>query len=204
MGKPSVGRCLWVLAILLLHGCAQKAIILDPGPVPFADSAESAQGAAAWSLWVGDARDARGAESSGQLLGTFYSRFGGEPQAAYLAVAPEQYVREQLSRFLLHRGLEASAPGKARAFLNLDLTEFSVTETPGTVWDEVAIRIAYTVWFKTADGTDLGHVKLVGGRDIQVPVNAAKETEKAVREALGETFPPLVRSDVFQRVLQGL
>ena len=58
MGNRTVGCCL-VVAALLLHGCAQKAIVLDPGPVPFADAADTGQGASAWSLWVEAARDAR-------------------------------------------------------------------------------------------------------------------------------------------------
>lgn len=184
-------------------GCASKAVILSPGPVPMRSDVPRAEGPAAWSLWIAESRDVRSQEQAGQRLGTLYTRFEKTPQSAFLERNPEEYLREQLSRYLLHRGLEASGPQTARVFLSLGVEEFRLVEKPGAMWDEVTVRIVYSVRFSEPSGRDLGHVRLEGQAEVKSPLDTVKQTEKAFRGALSDTFEALSRSDIFQRILSG-
>ncbi len=194
----------WVLAAAMLFACAPKAVVLSPGPVPMDPQVGRVEGPAAWSLWVRDARDARPAGQAGQKVGVLYTRFEKTPQDAFLDQTPAQYVRDQLRRYLLHRGLEASSQDKARIFLDLELKDFSLEEKPGAVWDEVTVRVAYTVIFYDVSGAELGRVRLEAQAQITSPANTKKQVEKAFREALADTFRALEGSDEFTRAIQRL
>ena len=186
---------------LLAGGCASKAVILAPGAVPMAEGTKQAGDAAAWSLWVSSARDAR--TEAGQRVGTLYTRFEKTPQPAYLEPAPAQYIQQQLSRYLLHRGLEASDAGRARYLLAIDVEEFKLQENPGSAWDELDVTVAYTVRVAHFDGREFGSVRLQGGSQRKSPMDTKRQAEEALREALSDTFDALTRSEVFQRMLQG-
>ncbi len=184
-------------------GCAPKAVILSPGAVPMRSDVPRTEGPAAWSLWISESGDARPEDKAGQRLGTLYSRFEKTPQSAFLNRNPEEYLREQLSRYLLHRGLESSGPQTARVHLSLSVEEFRLVEKPGAVWDEVTVRVVYSVHFADPSGRDLGHVRLEGQAEVKSPLDTVKQTEKAFRGALGDTFEALARSEIFQRILSG-
>ena len=190
------------LALLLSAGCASRAVILAPGPIPVAADEGRVEGPLAWSVAVKEVIDARPQETQGERVGTLYSRVQGDPQAAFLDPSPPVYVKEQLSRYLLHRGLEASTPETAKVYLAVDLSEFALVVNPGRVWDEVLVRIAYTVRFSDRSGKDLGHVRLNAGKQIDVSLGSENQAKKAFREALAETFRSLAESDVFLRVLR--
>jgi hypothetical protein len=190
------------LGILLFAGCASRTVILAPGPIPIAADEGRLEGPLAWSVAVKEVIDARPQETRGERVGTLYRGLQEKPQAAFLSPPPPVYVKEQLSRYLLHRGLEASAPEAAKIFLTVELTDFALVENPGRVWDQVLVRIAYTVRFSDRSGRDLGHVTLNAGKQIDVSLASETQAKKAFREALAETFRSLAESDVFLRVLR--
>ncbi|GAB6063472.1 hypothetical protein [Deferrisoma palaeochoriense] len=188
----------------LTVACAPKAVILNPGPVPMQAEPGWADTAAAWSLWVRSAKDARPPEKAGQRVGVLYTRFERNPQDAFLETNPAEYVAQQLSRYLLHRGLEASSQEKARLFVDVELQEFALEEVPGALWDEVGVRVAYTVAFVEPNGTVLGKVKVEAQNRIKVPGNTARRAEQAFREALLDTFRALDQSEEFRKVVERL
>lgn len=203
MDAKAVRSGLAVLLLLLATGCASKAVVLAPGPVAMPEGARQAD-AAAWSVWVSQARDVRpDAEMGRQQVGTLYTRFQKNPQVAYLEPAPAEYVRSELSRYLLHKGLEASGAQSARLLLSIELEECSVTENPGSVWDEVTVRVGYSVRLADAAGRELGRVRLKGEAQRKSPGETKRQAEAALRDALADTFQALARADVFQRAVQG-
>lgn len=191
------------LLLLVAGGCASKSLVLAPGPVSMPEGQQRAEGGQAWSLWVAEARDVRPPGAAGQKVGTLYTRFQKNPQVAYLEPTPAEYVREQLSRFLLHRGLEASSAQSARLLLTVDLEECSVMENPGSVWDEITVRLGYTVRMADSGGRELGRVRLKGEVERRSPGEAKRQIEAAFRDALGDTFQALARSDEFQKAVRG-
>lgn len=193
-------RTLTACLALAAAGCAAKAVILAPVPVPMPSAPDRTEGPLAWSLWVAEARDVRPPDQAGQKLGTLYTRFENTPQAAFLDRNPSVYVREQLSRFLLHRGLEASAAERARVLLAVDLEECSLVEVPGAVWDELTVRVGYTVRMNSPSGQELGRVKLGGETQVKSPLGTDKQAAKALADALADTFNAFTQSEAFQTV----
>ena len=194
--------CAWIA--LGVAGCAPKAIVLSPGPVAMDAVRGRVEGPAAWSLWIRESRDARPPERAGQKLGVMYTRFEKAPQDVFLDLQPAEYLRDQLRRYLLHRGLEASSADKARAFLELELEAFALQEAPGAVWDEVTVRVAYTVAMFGPGGDEVGKVRLEAQKQVKSPGNSARQAEKAFREVLLDTFQALERSREFQELLRSL
>lgn len=190
--------------LALAVGCASNAVILTPGAITMPDTGARAEGPASWSLWVRGSREGSGTQAPGQRVGTFYTRFEKQEQPAYLAENPEEYVAGQLSRYLLHRGLEASSEQAARVLLDVVVQRFSVEEKPGSVWDEITVLVAYTVHLSDRGGKELGRVTLEGKGNVKSPLDTKKQAEKALREALVDTFQALARSDAFLRVLRDL
>jgi hypothetical protein len=189
--------------VWMLGACSPKAVILTPGAVPMPEGQSQSEGQAAWSLWLSEARDVRPQAETGQKVGTLYTRFQKDAQVAYLEPAPAEYVREQLARYLLHRGWEASSAQNARLLLGVDLDQCSVMENPGSVWDELTVRVAYTVRLMDPGGRELGRVRLKGEAQRNSPVDGKGQSEAALRDALADTFDALARSDVFQKALRG-
>ncbi len=189
------------LLALLAAGCAPKAVVLSPGPIPVGGDLERVTGPSAWSVWVRAARDARAPEFKGQKLGTLYTRFEKKPQEAFLDQEPQDYVAAELRRYLLHRGLEASSESKARVLIDLDVLAFSLEETPGSVWDEITVKVAYTATLYKADGEELGRVKLESESQVKAPTNTESRVEEALREALADTFRALANSSVFRQAV---
>lgn len=202
MDVRAVRLALVVLLFVLSTGCASKAVVLAPGPVPMPEAARQAD-AVAWSVWVSQARDVRPEAEAGQRVGTLYTRFQKNPQTAYLEPTPAEYVRSELSRYLLHKGLEASTAQGARLLLSIELEECSVTENPGSVWDEVIVRVGYSVRLADASGRELGRVRLKGEAQRKSPGETKRQAEAALRDALADTFQALARADVFQKAVQG-
>ncbi len=188
---------------LLAAGCASKAVVLAPGLVPMPEGQPKSGGEAAWSAWVAQSRDARPEGQAGQKVGTLYTRFEKTAQVAYLEPTPAEYVRQQLSRYLLHKGLEASSGQVARVLLEVDLEECSLVENPGSVWDEITVRVGYTVRIMESGGRELGRVRLKGEAQRKSPGETKRQAEAALRDALADTFDALSRSDVFQKATQG-
>ena len=134
-------------------------------------------------------------------MGLLYPRLQREPQTVKVEPAPVLYVEEELRRFLLHRGLEASEVRRAKLRLRVELTDFSLAEKPGSVMDEITVRVEYTVRFVTPQGAELGSLRLEGSSIIQTPVSARRKAEEGFRSALADTFKSLLASDVFGRLL---
>jgi hypothetical protein len=198
-------RTLAVVVILsaLAAGCAPNAMIIAPGELPLVaqPAGEKARGPL---LWVGSARDVRPQNRAGAKLGTLYTRIQKTPIPAFLDRNPELYVREQLGRFLFNRGLEAPGASAAAGFLSIELEDFSITEIPGSVWDEITLRIVYTVRFSDRGGREIGSVRLEGGSQITSPGNSRRALEEGFRGALAESFDSLARSEVFRRSVESL
>ena len=190
---------LLVAVALLVGGCAPKSIVLLPGKAEWGEAQEA--GGDAWSLWVAEVVDLRSTAAEGAKVGFLYPRLQSEPQTVYVAPEPSRYVRDELSRFLLHRGLEASEGRRAKLHLRLELTDFSLTEKPGSVMDEITVRVEYTVRFVTPQGAELGSLRLEGSSSIQTPVSARRKAEEGFRDALAGTFAPLLTSEVFGRAM---
>ncbi|NOY46268.1 MAG: hypothetical protein GXP50_12585 [Deltaproteobacteria bacterium] len=197
-------RIVVILGLFSLWACAPKAVILDPGPVPMEAQPGWSDTPAAWSLWVRQVRDARPPERAGQRVGVLYTRFEKTPQDAFLEADPAAYVAQELRRYLLHRGLEASSQGKARIYLDLELREFSLEEVPGTVMDEIRVRVAYAVSFVDRGGNVLSKVKVEAENQVKSPGNTARRAEAAFREALMDTFRALAQSEEFRKVVARL
>lgn len=195
-GAPIIVLVLAVIA----GGCAfPKSITLRPGEASWEDTEDG--GDQQWSLWVAEVRDLRpGAE--GAKVGLLYPKFQAEPQTVYVDPEPAPYVAAEMSRFLLHRGLEASDRRRARLLLRVELTAFSLGEVPGSVMDEITVQVGYTVRFVDQRGTELGHLRLQGSRIIQTPVSARRKAEEAFRDALADTFEPMLASEVFGKAME--
>jgi len=197
MVKLRTAVCL--LAVTLVTGaCAPKAITLQPGKTEWGEARDG--GADAWSLWVAEAVDRRPGASANKV-GLLYPRLQREPQTVNMEPAPASYMEEELRRFLLHRGLEASEARRARLHLRVEVTDFSLKEKPGSVMDEITVRVEYTVRFVTPLGAELGSLRLEGSSIIQTPVSARRKAEEGFRNALADTFKSLLASDVFNRLL---
>ncbi len=186
---------------LAVGGCAPKAVLLTPVSAPLPEGA-TAEGPTAWSLWVASSQDVRPADRSGRLLGTLYTRFEKTPQDALWDGYPVDYLKAQLARYLLHRGLEASEAGRARVHLAIDLEEFSVTEVPGPMWDELTVKVGYTVRLNDPRGQELGRVKLEGLSVVKTPMAPERQVVTAFADALADTFGALTQSETFQTVLR--
>lgn len=189
------------VATSLLGGCAPQAIIVKPGPVPTSGAPVAAPQGQPWSIWVAEARDARVPEQAGNRIGTFYTRFTKKPQAGYLEPNPDVYLRQQLSRYLLSKGWEASSRENARALLKLEVEDFSMAEDPGAVWDSLNVKVVYVVRVEDLSGREIGKVRLEGGSQIKTPGDAPAQVESAFRSAVADTFDALTRSDAFRRAL---
>lgn len=187
--------------LLACGGCASQAVVLKPDPVPFVAGGSGQRSAPAWSLWVAEARDVRAPGKSGPKVGTLYTRFLKTPQSAYVEPNPEMYIRDQLSRYLLSKGWEASGAGSAKTLLHVEAEEFSFTEDPGSVWDNVGVRVVYTVRIFNASGRELAHVKLEGASQFESPLNTERQIEKAFSNALSDTFEAFSRSDALRSAL---
>ena len=87
--------------------------------------------------------------------------------------------------------------------MGVDLEQCSVLENPGSVWDELTVRIGYSVRLMESGGRELGRVRLKGEAQRNSPMDTKAQTEAALREALADTFDALARSDVFQRAVCG-
>ncbi|MBI5018070.1 MAG: hypothetical protein HZB55_21610 [Deltaproteobacteria bacterium] len=182
-----------------LAGCAAQTVMLRPKPVPIGPR-EAPQGHA-WSLWVAEARDVRPPDKAGPIVGTFYTRFLKSPQTVYVEPNPEVYVKEQLTRYLLARGWEASGPERARSVLRLEIEEFGLDEAPGAVWDTVNLRVAYSVRISDASGREIGRLRLEGGSQVRSPIDTPRQVENGFRDAVADTFDALTRSGAFQRAV---
>jgi hypothetical protein len=187
--------------LLACGGCASQAVVLKPDPIPFVAGGSGQRSAAAWSLWVSQARDVREPGKSGPKAGTLYSRIRKSPQSAYVEPNPEVYIREQLSRYLLSKGWEASGSSSARALLHVEAEDFSFTEEPGSVWDNVSVRVVYTVRLFSPSGQELGHVRLEGASQFESPLDTERQLEKAFSSALADTFDSFSRSDALRSAL---
>ena len=190
---------LLVAVVFLATGCAPKSITLQPGKAEWGAAQDG--GGDAWSLWVTEVVDLRNNAAEGAKVGLLYPNYQTEPQTAYVAPEPTQYVRDELSRFLLHRGLEASEGRRAKLHLRLELTDFSLVEKPGAVMDEIKVRVEYTVRFVTPQGAELGSLRLEGSSIVSTPISVPRKAEEGFRDALADTFAPLVASDVFVRAM---
>lgn len=188
------------LSALVLGGCAAQTVMLRPKPIA-AGPAEAPVGHS-WSFWVAEARDARAPEKAGPVVGTFYTRFRKMPQTVYVEPNPEVYLREQLSRYLLSRGWEASGEDTARAFLRVDLEDFSLVEDPGTVWNTVNLRVAYSVRVSDRSGKEVGRLRLEGGSQVLSPIDTERQVESGFRDAVTDTFDAMTRSDAFRRAAE--
>jgi hypothetical protein len=194
---------LYCLSLLLLccAGCAPKAVILEPGPVVLVPRQAAAE---AGVLWVSDARDVRAANQAGPKVGTFFTTFRKAPQVVYVEPKPEIYVKDQLARHFFNIGLEAQTASAARGLVAVDLEEFSLVESPGSVWDEVRVRLAYTLRILDPSGQEVAKVRLEGGQKLKAPLDTKRQVEAAFRDALMDTFQSLSRSEAFRGALAAL
>jgi hypothetical protein len=189
-----------LLAAAALGGCASQVVMLRPKSIPTAGR-EAPQGHA-WSLWVAETRDVRPPEKAGPIVGTFYTRLRKTPQTVYVEPNPEVYLKEQLSRYLLSRGWEASGPDKARALLRLEVEDFGLVEVPGAVWNTVDLRVVYTVRVSDRSGQEIGRLRLEGGSQVHSPIDTSRQVETGFRDAVADTFDALTRSEAFQRAVR--
>lgn len=189
------------LLLLSLSGCASQAVVLKPDAIPFTAPAKEPSSPQTWSLWVAGARDSRDPGKTGPRAGTLFSRVWNTPSSAYVEPNPEVYVREQLARYLLKKGWEASGAATARALLYVDIEDFSFVEDPGVVWDHVGVRVVYSVRILNASNQEVGRVRLEGSSQFDTPLDTERELEKAFSAALSDTFEAFSRSDVLRAAL---
>lgn len=201
MRRYALPLFLVLAGLLACGGCAPNAVVLKPDPVPFAYTGPGKQQAQSWALWVADARDIREQGKSGPRAGTLYTRFRKAPQSAYVEPNPETYIREQLSRYLLAKGWEASGAASARALLHIDLEDFSFIEDPGVIWDNVGVRVVYTVRMTSASGQEIGRVRLEGAAQFESPWDTERQVEKTFSNALSDTFESFSRSEALRAAL---
>lgn len=192
---------LFATSLAAFGGCASQAVVLKPDPIPFATPAAGQNLPQTWSLWVAGARDNRAAGRTGPKAGVLYSRFRKTPQNAYVEPNPEIYVREQLARYLLKRGWEASSAGTARALLHIEVEDFSFVEDPGSVWDHIGVRVVYGVRILNAADQEVGRVRLEGASQFDTAGDTERAIEKALSSALADTFEAFSRSDVLRSAL---
>lgn len=193
---------LCVFAFPFLNGCASNKIMISPGDVTKTLSTPPALDDASWSMWVNPAVDKRNAAEEERIVGTLYTRFKKTPMKAYLDKNPARYLQEQLSKYLLRKGHEASSSELAKAFLTINLTKFEVSEVPGSVWDELNISLSYQVKFSDRNDRELGQVLLDAGSTTKTPLRTKPEIENAFRQALADTFESLINSSEFKSIVQ--
>jgi hypothetical protein len=86
----------------------------------------------------------------------------------------------------------------------VDLEQFSLTEKPGAVYDEVTVNVGYTVRLADAANRELGLIRLGGSKQVKAALNTRKDAELAFREILADTFSGLAKSEDFNEILRGL
>lgn len=194
----------YIFTFPLFNGCATNKVVISPGDKAFAANGPVSEGNAAWSMWVKQVLDQRLTGQDDRIIGTLYTRFKKTPLTAYLDRSPALYLHEQLSKYLLRKGYESSAPELATVFITVSLIKFEVSEKPGSVWDELNIRLGYMVIFSDKKEKELGRVLLDAGSTIKTPLNAKTELENAFRQAISDTFESLSDSDEFKSIVKSL
>ncbi|NTU60618.1 MAG: hypothetical protein HGA98_06130, partial [Deltaproteobacteria bacterium] len=105
------------------------------------------------------------------------------------------------SRYLLSRGWEASGANNARALLSVDVEDFSFVEDPGVVWDNVGVKVVYTVRISNPAGQEIARVRLEGAAQFESPWDTDRQLEKALSSALSDTFESFSRSEALKSAL---
>lgn len=188
-------------AALAIGGCAVKSMLITPGRVEVASAV--GQPAEKWNFWVRKIADERPAGELGTpRIGKLEQRFDATGTVVHLDMLPEQYIGEQLKLFLLKTGMEASSPEKAKTFLEVSLTEFSVEADKTGVLDKLDLNLDYTVRFYDLEGKLLGTVRVPEKRWIKVfaPVASRQESlEVLIRDAVASTLEVLSQSEVYKQ-----
>ena len=190
-----------LFAILTLAGCAAtKDIIVAPGRV--ATTAAAGQPTEKWTFWVRKVVDERQGEFAGDpRIGKLGKRFDENQTIVHLDMLPDKYLKDQLNLFLLNTGMGASATEKARVFMDVTLTVFTVEVDKTSVLDKLDFSLDFDVKFYTPEGQYLGAVRLPEKRWIKLfsPFGSSQESlELLIRDTMASTFGLLAQSDVFK------
>lgn len=192
---------LMLAALISLGGCAVKSMLITPGRAEVASAA--GQPAEKWNFWVRKTTDERPAGAAGSpKIGKLEQRFDATGTVVHLDMPPDQYIAEQVKLFLLKTGMEASSPEKAKTFLEISLTEFSVEADKTGVLDKLDLNLDYTVRFYDLEGKLLGTVRVPEKRWIKVfaPVASRQESlEVLIRDAVASTLTVLSQSEVYKQ-----
>lgn len=199
MKRVLLAVCL--LSVFLAAGCTQTGLLkIEPGLVDVTSPAAQPGISGRWTFWIRNVVDERGELLAGRPgIGTLDQRFAEANTTVELEQAPADYLRNQLSRFLLNRGMEASSQEKAAVYLDVYLTRFTVSRDSSTVLDKILFDVDYRVVFTAHTGEEIGTVRLPDGRWIKgVSLFGSKaKIEALMRESLADSFKKLSETEIY-------
>lgn len=203
MSRPVI--LLMAVIALIASGCARTEILVTPGRVTVPSFQE--QMAGKWVFWIRNVADERENIDKTQptLIGELGQRFDENKTLVFMDKAPDAYLREQLSLYLLNQEMEASSAPKAKVFLDVSLKKFRMGADATQFLDQLEFSMDYEVKFFSATGLFLGSIRLPEKRLIKdfTPLGAQKVTlETLILDTMTSTFTLLAQSDTYKAAAQ--
>lgn len=197
-----IALAILLLSALVVTGCATDMMNIKPGRLDLTEVSGSVQDQNHWSLWIRNIEDARPEGTRGtSSIGTMDQRFSDTDSRVTISPAPDEYLREQLSLYLLHKEMEASNEDKALVFLDIKLKKFEIVRDASGVLDQVTFFMEYEVTFVTDAGKVLGTINLPEKRWVKgfTPFSAQESLENLMKNTLSNTFKRLTDSDMYKK-----
>lgn len=195
------GLILFAMIALVASGCARTEVLVTPGRVTVPAFKE--QMAGKWVFWIRSVADEREEADKSQptRIGELGQRFDENKTVVYMDKAPDAYLKEQLSLYLLNQEMEASSSDKAKVFLDIALKKFRMGADATQFLDQLEFTIDYEIKFHNANGLFLGSVRFPEKRMIKdfTPLGAQKVTlETLILDTMTSTFTLLAQSDIYK------
>ena len=197
---------LFLAAATLATGCARKDVLVTPGPLDV--PAFQGQSAGKWAFFVKSVSDDRADldKADPMLIGYLGQRFDENKTTVHMDKTPEVYFKEQLSRFLLNKEMEAASVEKAKAVMEISLKKFGFESDTTKFLDMLAFAIDYEIKFYAPDCRYLGAIRLPEKRMIKdfTPLGAEKHSlEVLILDTLSSTFTFLAQSEIYKNASEG-
>jgi hypothetical protein len=160
----------------------------------------STEAAEKWSFFVRDVTDARpGNVAATKTIGTADQRFSDDDATIELDREPTVFIREQVGRFLLLRGMEASSTERAKVFIDISLERFEVVRDSKSLAEKTTFYLGFSARFFTNGGDELGTVALAKNQWTKkvTPFGGEKALGELITNALVGALTSMEKSDIY-------
>lgn len=192
-----------VWALMVVPSMAGKVMKIAPPQLELEKSDTKA--AEKWSFFVRNVTDARPGKVAGtKNIGTADQRFSKDDATIELDREPTVYMREQVSRFLFLRGMEASSMERAKVFIDISVERFEVVRDSKSMADKTTFYIDFSARFFTRNGEELGTVTLSKNQWTKkvTPFGGEKQLGELVTNALAGGLISMEKSDIYMKAAQ--